>query len=80
MPNKREVAGSSPAGSTFRGYSSLVCCYIPTRGHSSAVEHSIAARTVPGSNPGVPSFLIFSYFTIATYIKLLCKYIVTYFI
>ena len=26
------------------------------RGYSSVVEHSIAARTVPGSNPGAPFF------------------------
>ena len=43
MPNKREAAGSSPAGSKFWG-------------HSSAVEHSTADRPVPGSIPGVPSF------------------------
>ena len=32
--------------------------YSERRGYSSVVEHSTADREVPGSNPGVPSFLL----------------------
>ena len=40
------------------------------------VEHSTADRPVPGSNPGVPSFLlILNYFVIVNYITTFINYL-----